>query len=42
MSIKDTLEGFDTLLIAGSPGVRQYEDHRELLQWIIRESLATP
>ncbi|KRB59078.1 AraC family transcriptional regulator [Rhizobium sp. Root708] len=38
MSIEGTLEGFDTLLIAGSPGVRQYEDHRELLQWIIRES----
>ncbi|MEK1897111.1 MAG: GlxA family transcriptional regulator [Rhizobium sp.] len=38
MSIKETLEGFDTLLIAGSPGIRQYEDHRELLRWIGRES----
>ncbi|WP_339151234.1 DJ-1/PfpI family protein (plasmid) [Rhizobium sp. T1473] len=38
MSIEETLEGFDTLVIAGSPGVRKYEDHRELVEWIIRES----
>ncbi|NLS06897.1 GlxA family transcriptional regulator [Rhizobium sp. P32RR-XVIII] len=38
LSIENTLEGFDTLLIAGSPSVRQYEDHRELVQWIIREA----
>ncbi|MDP9811526.1 transcriptional regulator GlxA family with amidase domain [Rhizobium tibeticum] len=38
MSIEETLEGFDTLVIAGSPGVRKYEDHRELVEWIIQES----
>lgn len=38
MSIEESLEGFDTLLIAGSPGIRKFEDHRELVQWIVRES----
>jgi transcriptional regulator GlxA family with amidase domain len=37
-TIESSLEGFDTLLIAGSPGIRKYEDHPELLQWIVRES----
>jgi transcriptional regulator GlxA family with amidase domain len=33
-----SLKGFDTLLIAGSPGIRKYEDHPELISWIVRES----
>jgi transcriptional regulator GlxA family with amidase domain len=33
-----SLEGFDTLLIAGSPGIVKYEDNQELIQWIVRES----
>jgi transcriptional regulator GlxA family with amidase domain len=33
-----SLEGFDTLLIAGSPGIKKYEDHPELISWILRES----
>lgn len=36
-SIVSSLEGFDTLLVAGSPGIRKYEDHPELIQWIVRE-----
>jgi transcriptional regulator GlxA family with amidase domain len=37
-TIDSSLEGFDTLLIAGSPGIRRYEDHPGLVQWIVRES----
>jgi transcriptional regulator GlxA family with amidase domain len=37
-TIATSLEGFDTLLIAGSPGIRKYEDHSGLVQWILRES----
>lgn len=38
LSISDSLEGFDTLLIAGSPGIREYEDNPQLIEWIVRES----
>jgi transcriptional regulator GlxA family with amidase domain len=38
MTIESSLEGFDTLLIAGSPGIRKYEDHAALIEWIVRES----
>jgi transcriptional regulator GlxA family with amidase domain len=38
LSISDSLDGFDTLLIAGSPGIRKYEDNPELIQWVVRES----
>jgi transcriptional regulator GlxA family with amidase domain len=37
-TIDSSLEGFDTLLVAGSPGIRQYEDHAGLVQWIAQES----
>jgi transcriptional regulator GlxA family with amidase domain len=37
-TIESTLEGFDTLLIAGSPGIQKYEGHSALIQWIVRES----
>ncbi|HEY4214045.1 MAG TPA: GlxA family transcriptional regulator [Steroidobacteraceae bacterium] len=37
-TIESALEGFDTLLIAGSPGIRKYEDHPGLVRWIQRES----
>ncbi|NLS07706.1 helix-turn-helix domain-containing protein [Rhizobium sp. P32RR-XVIII] len=37
-TIESSLEGFDTLLIAGSPGIRKYENHPALVQWVHRES----
>jgi transcriptional regulator GlxA family with amidase domain len=37
-SIGTSLEGFDTLLIAGSPAIRKHEDDSELIAWIVRES----
>jgi transcriptional regulator GlxA family with amidase domain len=37
-TIESSLDGFDTLLIAGSPGIRKYENHPELVQWTVRES----
>lgn len=37
-TVECSLEGFDTLLIAGSPGIRQYEEDPRLVQWILRES----
>ncbi|MCC8953517.1 GlxA family transcriptional regulator [Bradyrhizobium sp. Pear77] len=37
-SIDCSLEGFDTLLIAGSPGIQKFEDHPGLIAWIRRES----
>ncbi len=37
-SIECSLEGFDTLLIAGSPGIQKFEDHPGLISWIRRES----
>jgi transcriptional regulator GlxA family with amidase domain len=37
-SIATDLKDVDTLLIAGSPTIRQYEDHAEVAQWIARAS----
>ena len=37
-SIGMSLEGFDTLLIAGAPGIRAYESHPQLIEWITREA----
>jgi transcriptional regulator GlxA family with amidase domain len=37
-TIESSLDGFDKLLIAGSPGIRQYEDDPRLVQWVLRES----
>jgi transcriptional regulator GlxA family with amidase domain len=37
-SIATPLEDFDTLLIAGSPGIRQYENHAEVVDWVARAS----
>ena len=37
-TIESSLEGYDTLLIAGSPGIQKYEDHAASIQWIVRES----
>jgi transcriptional regulator GlxA family with amidase domain len=37
-SISSSLEGFDTLLIAGSPGIREHEGNPELVSWVRRES----
>jgi transcriptional regulator GlxA family with amidase domain len=38
MTIESSLEGFDTLVIAGTPGIRDYETHPELIDWIAREA----
>ena len=38
ITIENSLEGYDTLLIAGSPGIQKFEDHPALIQWIARES----
>lgn len=38
VTIDSTLEGVDTLLIAGSPGIQKFEDHAGLISWIRRES----
>lgn len=37
-SIETELQDVDTLLIAGSPTIRKYEDHREVVDWIARAS----
>ncbi|HEY4200866.1 MAG TPA: GlxA family transcriptional regulator [Devosiaceae bacterium] len=37
-TIESSLAGYDTLLIAGSPGIQKYENHPALIQWIERES----
>jgi len=37
-SIATALQDCDTLLIAGSPGIHEYEDHREVVEWISRAS----
>lgn len=37
-SIATDLEDVDTLLIAGSPTIRDYEDHAEVAAWIARAS----
>lgn len=38
MTINSSLEGFDTLMVAGSPGIREYESHPALIDWIAREA----
>jgi transcriptional regulator GlxA family with amidase domain len=38
MTIESSLEGFDTLVIAGTPGIREYESHQALIEWIAREA----
>jgi len=38
MTIDSSLEGFDTLVIAGTPGIRDYETHPQLIEWIAREA----
>ena len=38
MTIESSLEGFDSLLVAGTPGIRDYESHPELIKWIAREA----
>ncbi len=35
-SIATPLDDFDTLLIAGSPGIRQFEDHADAVEWVAR------
>jgi transcriptional regulator GlxA family with amidase domain len=37
-SIGTSLEGFDTLLIAGAPGIRAYESQPDVIEWIAREA----
>jgi len=38
MTIESSLEGFDTLVVAGTPGIREYESHPALIEWIAREA----
>ena len=38
MTIDSSLEGFDTLVVAGTPGIRDYESHPPLVEWIAREA----
>jgi len=38
LTIESSLEGFDTLLVAGTPGIRDYENHPALIDWIVREA----
>lgn len=38
MTIESSLEGFDTLVVAGTPGIRDYESHPQLVEWIAREA----
>jgi transcriptional regulator GlxA family with amidase domain len=37
-SVGCSLEGFDTLLIAGSPSIQKYENHSEIIQSVVRGS----
>ena len=37
-TIDEPLDGFDTLMIAGSPSVREYEGHAALIKWIRSQS----
>jgi transcriptional regulator GlxA family with amidase domain len=37
-SISNTLDEYDTLIVAGSPNIRAYEDRRDLLDWIVHRS----
>ena len=39
LTIGASLEGYDTLIVAGTPGIRDYENHAELIAWIAREAL---
>lgn len=38
MTIDSSLEGFDTLMVAGAPGIREYESHPALIEWVAREA----
>jgi len=38
MTIEQSLEGFDTLMVAGTPGIRDYENHPALIDWVAREA----
>ena len=38
MTIDSSLEGFDTLVVACTPGIREYESHPALIDWIAREA----
>jgi transcriptional regulator GlxA family with amidase domain len=35
LCIRSAVERFDTILVAGSPSVRDYEDNKELVAWIM-------
>lgn len=37
-SIAETIDPIDTLLVAGSPRIREYEDSAELIAWLVKQS----
>ncbi|MDB6077288.1 MAG: glxA [Akkermansiaceae bacterium] len=37
-TIHTALEAYDTILVAGSPGIREYEEDRELIDWLLNRA----
>lgn len=40
-SVSDSLGQYDTVLVAGSPDIREYEENKELISWLVKMSHTT-